>query len=227
MKRYSRSRRKKSLAKRLTLACLLPWALLAPTWPAAEAHTQSGFMPYTWPVTTAPMRIGFVTGAVSSSTGRADLHASDAVWNSSSVTPTFNFTQGLSDDSVYWTGNACTVSTGAVLWLFSGQLSGSTLASQYDCTDGSRIVRSAIRFDSSDRTWNTGTAGPSSGEVDLRSVATHEIGHGLGFTLHFSLTDTTTCDSSDISTMCPTYPGGTIWRSLTQHDIHTVLAAYQ
>jgi hypothetical protein len=80
-----------------------------------------------------------------------------------------------------------------------------------------------IRFDTSDVTWNLDTGGPSTGEVDLRSIATHEIGHALGF--HRHVVDDAAC-SQEIATMCQYYPGGTFWRTLGYHDIHTVSPSY-
>lgn len=214
--------RSKYAAWALLPAAILPWILLASPAPTG-AHDNSSFMHWSWPNTTAGMRLGYLTGELATVTGRADLHASDSVWNASSVTPNFNFVQGLSDSAVYWTGNSCTTGYGGNLWIVSSALSGGLRGVQYECMNGSQVVRATIRMDSSDVTWNTGTGGPSTGESDLRSIATHEIGHALGFTGHFL--DDAAC-VQEIATMCQYYPGGIFWRSLGYHDIHTVEPSY-
>lgn len=62
--------------------------------------------------------------------------------------------------------------------------------------------------------------------LDLQSVATHELGHSLGFVDHFASTDSA-CDTSPTNTMCSgTGPGQTFKRTLESHDIHTTYAAY-
>lgn len=76
--------------------------------------------------------------------------------------------------------------------------------------------------------WYVGTGLPSSSQVDLRSVATHEFGHTTGFTGHF-LEGSSTCNGEfePHHTMCPAIsPGESFMRSTAEHDQHTFLAAY-
>jgi hypothetical protein len=103
---------------------------------------------------------------------------------------------------------------------------GNTLAYAGSCNwpDGTRAFR--IVFDRDDNFY-TGTGTPSSTQYDLWSVAAHEFGHAIGYHTHF-LESSWVCDfNSGRNTMCPSTFSGTTWqRSLNDHDVHTVVAAY-
>lgn len=60
-----------------------------------------------------------------------------------------------------------------------GDVSGSTLAWTCTYVGIGSISEADIKFDNSNRTWNTSTTG-CSGRYDLRGVATHEFGHFFG-----------------------------------------------
>lgn len=82
--------------------------------------------------------------------------------------------------------------------------------------------------------WYTGTGNPGAQQFDLRSVLTHEFGHGTGFlgdvstraNEHFE--GPTLCPPTPMrQTMCDGTYEGTNWTaSLEAHDIHTYQAAY-
>lgn len=91
------------------------------------------------------------------------------------------------------------------------------------------IANSQMLFDSGETYWPYDSAPPSS-HLDMESVATHELGHTLGWRGHFSSSDVI-CPSggwgSTAATMCPTYTYGLDhFRSTSTHDRHTVAAKY-
>lgn len=80
-----------------------------------------------------------------------------------------------------------------------------------------------IEYDNSEN-WYTSTGTPGSNQVDLRSVAAHEMGHGLGL-LH---TQSAYCPgTSSNATMCPIYGlGTTYFRTLEADDRDGLAAMY-
>ena len=108
-------------------------------------------------------------------------------------------------------------------------------ANQCEHTGTDTLHEFHIMFDSSDRSWYTGTTTSiPTGEVDLKGTATHEAGHATGFhgphsSGHFDPT-ATICDwySSTRQTMCPTSSKSNSWwwRSPESHDTHTFEDAY-
>jgi hypothetical protein len=69
-------------------------------------------------------------------------------------------------------------------------------------------------------TWNFGSAGPSSGQVDFRSVITHEIGHSLGWDSTYDPTP----EYDDWGWMYVNYPNGNYF-GLTDWDRNLVDSA--
>jgi hypothetical protein len=112
---------------------------------------------------------------------------------------------------------------------------GGVLGRTFMCWSGSgaqSFISMQVRFDSAEN-YFTGSGTPASNQPDLRSVATHELGHGTGFGVgapnsHFNGNDSTICAfNSTEQTMCPTHLLGSTWqRSLGEHDQHTFAAAY-
>ncbi len=103
---------------------------------------------------------------------------------------------------------------------------GGTVAQTVSCVfSGTREMYSfQVVYDSGEN-WFTGGSGSPGSKVDLASIAAHEMGHGTGFTGHFS---SAYCgNGSSQQTMCARHYLGTIHqRDLGLHDRHTFAAAY-
>lgn len=87
------------------------------------------------------------------------------------------------------------------------------------------ITRMTLRFDTSEKWYVDSGTTPSSSQMDARSVAAHEFGHGLGL----AHTQSSRCTGSEsaLPTMCASYPAGkTYFRSLQQDDKDGVLSLY-
>ena len=85
------------------------------------------------------------------------------------------------------------------------------------------IISASMTFDSSEN-WYAGTGVPGSGQGDLQSLATHEMGHGLGLT-H---TSGIYCPgNTNNATMCVSAPlGSYYWRTLEGDDRNGVNTSY-
>lgn len=142
-------------------------------------------------------------------------------WPSHSQSYTFDpsvptsFYAAINDGAFAWTNSAS--STWA--WInapFSGQpikylyIDGSgvnlalTTTLPTSCSPGA-ITSTMIVFDSGD-SFYLGTGTPPSGQYDLRAVATHEFGHGLGLADVF-LPNASCPSGSGMATMCQFYNG--------------------
>lgn len=86
-----------------------------------------------------------------------------------------------------------------------------------------RITRMTMKFDSSER-WYLGSGSPTSSQVDGRSVAAHEFGHGFGQ----GHTQSGNCpNNSNRATMCSSYLYGTSYqRTLETDDRNGVNSLY-
>jgi len=86
--------------------------------------------------------------------------------------------------------------------------------------------------DGTPATWYSGTGTGGSTQVDLLSALTHEFGHAGGHAVHFdepALCPTVaSADHSSAPTMCAGvwYGNDTNRRTLEDHDVHTMQAAY-
>ena len=88
-------------------------------------------------------------------------------------------------------------------------------------TSGNELYSMQITFDTAEN-WYTGTGNPSSGQIDLWAVATHEFGHTIGIA-HFDAADAV-CSNNTRQTMCPFY--AVSQRGPADHDVHGFSAAY-
>ncbi len=108
---------------------------------------------------------------------------------------------------------------------------GSVLAYEVGCLfgdDHSRRFSSDIVFDKDENWHYDSSTSPTDNEYDMAGVASHEIGHFLGFAGHFDATEPVPiCENSPKHTMCRTVPSGTTYqRTLEEHDVHTFDNAY-
>lgn len=79
---------------------------------------------------------------------------------------------------------------------------------------GSRITRITMKFDTAEN-WYLGSSAPGSSQVDARSVAVHEFGHGLGL----GHTQSSNCpNNSNRATMCSSYIIGTNYQRTPEAD---------
>jgi Matrixin len=113
-------------------------------------------------------------------------------------------------------GNANAIIFRDADWPYAGMTSTLALTTVTYNLDNGDIYDADIEFNSSSSEI-TFTTGDTDVQFDLRSIATHEIGHFLGLS-HTSVDD---------ATMTPGYePGSTDLRTLAQDDIDALCAAY-
>lgn len=219
--------RRARASRSILAAAALPWLLASLTLlvpgPSAIAHPVNTFMTAKWSQTATGVRIGHTVSPLSSSTAHTSMRTGAfPAWNS--ITATHTFTTQVGDPNVLYAGGCSTGGTsgaGKVYITAHGSLPGA-IASNTRCASGGIITRSAMRFDPFE-TWYVGSStSVPSGSLDLRSTATHEYGHALGFSGHF----TDVC-SPTVQTMCQgAITGSSVKRTLESHDVHTVQPKY-
>ena len=199
---------------------------LSPT-VSASAHPASDYYYSSsplgkWPSThTEPF---LVRNTFPSSSYVSRISESDNAWNtapgSSLAEVDFRY-----DGTTTSTGNfdsPCSISWSGVYWRsISGY--GATKA----CKNSSNVTVNFQISINSGKTWYAGTGTPSSSQMDLKSIATHEFGHATGMYGHFLDGPTCRLDSTR-NTMCPGFEaqGTTYLRTLETDDKHTFTAAY-
>jgi hypothetical protein len=86
---------------------------------------------------------------------------------------------------------------------------------------GSTITRMTMKFDPAEP-WNLGSGAPTGSQVDSRSVAAHEFGHGLGL----AHTQSGNCpNNSNRATMCSSTIIGTSYQRTLELDDKTGVTA--
>ena len=189
----------------------------------ARAHTASTFYPRKWP--TAKVTYSHTSSVPSNWRPLVDEAAGR--WNRVKDAE-LDFVRGSDSGDYDWA--VCSGKTGIHRDNSGGGLGspGGVLGVTVVCyqSSSSTITSANVAFDSSEN-WYAGTGSPSSNQMDLLSVATHELGHATGFANHFDNNESICANNSDMQTMCPSYTVGTTWaRSLEKHDKHTMKGAY-
>lgn len=153
-------------------------------------------------------------------------------WASTSATYTYDpslpstFQSGISDSAFTWTNS----SSSSWAWVNSptpgslikygaldsaGNVLAATTLTRVGPPTYPTITKIDMKLDSAEN-WYTGTGTPGSAQKDLRFIATHEFGHGLG--LEHSQSANCPGGSSN-ATMCAGYTNGTTHlRSLQSDD---------
>lgn len=109
-----------------------------------------------------------------------------------------------------------------------GSIAGEATYCYYtDLIRGPYMKNAMVRYDQ-DENWYMGTGTPGSTQVDLLSVATHEIGHATGWNPRFQQFSSECPPTTDpIHVMCPVlYVGYAQGRALMTHDVHTFESVY-
>jgi hypothetical protein len=207
---------------RITLLLLVAIGLAVAVASPSSAHSASEFYPRRW--ASMPARYDYTSSVPSSWRPVVDNGANQ--W-SKVKRADFDFARGNDVGNYDW--SICTGKSGIHVAGSGSGLgsSGGVLAVTVVCwPQGSSWLSSAnVAFDSAEN-WYVGTGSPSSSQIDLFSVATHELGHAAGFSGHFAGTDICP-NNSDMQTLCAAYTRGTTWpRSLEKHDKHTLRDAY-
>lgn len=117
-------------------------------------------------------------------TAKTSIHAGDDPWNANSGTWLDFINAGYQDESVHWTGSACTTGSGTAVWIVTASIN--PLGREHTCATSRTITRSVIVLDDTRDNWYVGssTSVPSD-KYDLRSVIVHEFGHAGGFKGHW------------------------------------------
>lgn len=200
----------------------------------AMAHSSATYYPAKWAVADrAGVPFRFTTD-FPKTVKRDRVQDGKQQWNNQNRAMYFNFQNTQSDYSPY-PPSVCpgTFLKNGVHW---GPIdgSGSTAALTYLCRKGDspdHLYSFQIKFDSDEAgLWYSDTGSPGSNEIDFWSVASHEFGHGTGWSAHFDEFTTECPRSGDLTgrhTMCAkTLTSTTMQRSLAPHDQDTFAGAY-
>ncbi len=194
-----------------------------PAEPGALAATAAGNSPDSyvlsgqhWPSAHPSYVVNINTGDAGGGNGSADtfrnaINAAANTWNNAGANFAFQYGGGSGVTSSGQDGK------NVVHWENMGN--STTLAESTWWYNGDQIVEADLRFNDY-YTWDA-TGAPSSNEVDLQSVATHEFGHWLSLGHD---TDPKCPNASPI--MCASYNLGTLKRSLGANDIAGIKALY-
>jgi hypothetical protein len=199
----------------------------------ATAHPVSTFYPEPWPGLSLPTISWRFTSEFTGTAKRNRVLDGSQEWDGVRCGG-LSFGWTLPDYGNYLAQNTCDKPRehNGIHW---EELRGA-YASTHTCLtpDLQNFWNFAMVFDSGD-VWNTGTDNPTSSEIDMWHVATHEFGHGTAFDGEFLDLDAcpfeqfgswnTMCESVEVLTD-ESERGRKFRRSLESHDIHTFQAAY-
>lgn len=166
----------------------------------------------------------------STSTGKYDAHTLDSFWVS---IVSFGRDQWNNVTPSPWTWLRDDTSTNDVTYGYIDGAGAGTIAGQTTYTlSGSSITRIVMKYDSSENWYlRSGPIPPiGGGQIDARSVTTHEFGHALGLDHPPSLPTPTPSfcpGGSGNATMClGNNPGTTYKRSLESDDRNGINSLY-
>lgn len=150
-------------------------------------------------------------------------------WNQQNQSMSFSFNSTDTSDQV-WGYCSSSTNMSTVFWFNYADPPGTdALGVTYTCVysgDATRIKHFYMVFDTGN-SWYAGTATdpPGNSDIDLWSVATHEMGHATGLGTapddndHFQGGVCTSPPSNTDQTMCAIYVADATWvRSLESHD---------
>lgn len=208
----------------LILAALVSGAALGSS-VASDAHSTSTFYPIKWS-SDRTYGLGYLEPQVNTGDAHSSIHSGAAQWSAvSGAWLDFTFSGNI-NPMVIWGGSVC--SQIGDVWVISRDLSSlGYVGNTTNCGNGTNLTKSMVQFhDGPSGYWYVAAGTPGGSQYDLRSLASHEFGHSMGFSGHFSSTDST-CTQSPIHTMCSGAAlGSTYKRSLEVHEKDTFAAAY-
>ena len=201
-----------------------------------SAHTPSGAnYAHAWQERTINYYLSNVSGHPnywSSIPGLADrIVESMVTWNNAPAN--FHYNNAGVFDNLDPTCGSQAVGVNGIFW---GPIDGTgpILGWTVDCSyESGRLHSTNITIDGQEN-WYTGTGTPAANAFDLRSVATHEFGHGNGMFLaasganHWNGVSASLCPgNANDQTMCANHAAGTTFlRTLASHDSHTFTNRY-
>lgn len=208
--------------------------------PPSNAHSAADYYPSYWQRDTSVnwrFEAGFPTDAY-----RSRVKDGIAQWNN--LNQTMSFVQQAEANYSFSPLASCpsNYQQNAMWWqLIDGK--GGIYASTNRCfyNDGSNELYSANVVFDKEENWYTGTGDADDGfffciildcEIDVWSIASHELGHAAGFAGpydngHFDSNAPICEDNEDQHTMCPFYVRGSERvRTLEEHDWHTFSNRY-
>jgi hypothetical protein len=116
-------------------------------------------------------------------------------------------------------------SGGAIVQMGTIDGSGGTAANTMRTITNGIITAATITYDIGEN-WYYSSGTPASNQIDARSIAAHELGHGLGLS-HTTSNYCPAPPSTSMATMCSGYyPGSTYKRSLESDDRNGVSNIY-
>ena len=211
--------------KRLTIAFGLLLGFMLGTNVTSSAHTASTHIPKVWEADPY-YYVGNIDSPLNGLAAKTSIHAGADPWIANSGTWLDFINSGYQDESVHWTGAACTTGSGTAVWILTESIS--SLGSEITCATSTLITRSIFLLDDTRSDWYVKSSSTvPSDKYDLRFVIVHEFGHAGGFAMHWEGDGEEDCTGSDRETMCSGLPKGTSYkRSIEEHEDHTFDSAY-
>ncbi len=221
------------MIKRVTLLVPFTTLLFAVTLSGhapVTAHPASSRYDPHWNVNVLDWRFGDLQ-FLNTSAFKTGIRVGIAQWDNAYPSAPFDWDEDPQDTSIKFTkGTICEIDHPDDVWIVARTWDGpgNVYASTQKC-GGTHFTHMVVAYDTQESSWYTGSLSPGSGQVDLRSIATHEAGHLTGSAGHWDEAsggdpfDSVYCNGVlQRHTMCRAIGlGQTHWRSLEEHDVHT------